>query len=93
VEHGARGIVIDGTGAGALPEEFAEAAKRAQAKGVVVVATARTHGGRVQDTPRRHESGVIPGDNLPVEKAKILLQLGLTKTTDPTELRRIFNEY
>jgi L-asparaginase len=92
VEHGVRGIVIDGVGAGSLGS-LAAAVEAAQAKGVVVVATARTHGGRVQDTPRRHESGVIPGDNLPVEKAKILLQLALTKTTDPNELRRIFNEY
>jgi L-asparaginase type II len=92
VEHGVRGIVIDGVGAGALGS-FAKAVEAAQAKGVVVVATARTHGGRVQDTPRRHESGVIPGDNLPPEKAKILLQLALVKTDDPDELRRIFNEY
>ena len=92
VEHGVRGIVIDGVGAGSLGP-FATAVEAAQKKGVVVVATARTHGGRVQDTPRRHESGVIPGDNLPPEKAKILLQLALTKTADPDELRRIFNEY
>lgn len=92
VEHGVRGIVIDGVGAGSLGS-LASAVETAQKKGVVVVATARTHGGRVQDTPRRHESGVIPGDNLPPEKAKILLQLALTKTTDPDELRRIFNEY
>jgi len=92
VEHGVRGIVIDGVGAGSLGS-LADAVEAAQKKGVVVVATARTHGGRVQDTPRRHESGVIPGDNLPVEKAKILLQLALTKTTEPDQLRRIFNEY
>lgn len=92
VEHGVRGIVIDGVGAGSLGS-FDEAVKAAQQKGVVVVATARTYGGRVQDTPRRHEAGVIPGDNLPPEKAKILLQLALAKTHDPDELRRVFNEY
>jgi len=92
VEHGVRGIVIDGVGAGSLGS-LATAVEAAQKQGVVAVATARTHGGRVQDTPRRHESGVIPGDNLPLEKAKILLQLALAKTDDPDELRRIFNEY
>jgi L-asparaginase len=92
VEHGVRGIVIDGVGAGSLGS-FADAAEAAQKQGVVVVATARTFGGRVQDTPRRHESGVVPGDNLPPEKAKILLQLALAKTGDIDELRRIFNEY
>jgi L-asparaginase len=92
VEHGVRGIVIDGVGAGSLGS-FAAAVEAAQKKGVVVVATARTFGGRVQDTPRRHEAGIVPGDNLPPEKAKILLQLALAKTGDIDELRRIFNEY
>lgn len=92
VERGVKGIVIDGTGAGSL-EGFTEAAKRAQAKGVIVVATARTFGGRVQDTPRRREAKIIPGDNLPPEKARLLLQLALTKTTDLNEITRIFNEY
>jgi L-asparaginase/Glu-tRNA(Gln) amidotransferase subunit D len=59
----------------------------------VVVATARTRGGRVEETPRRAESNIIPGDNLPPEKARILLQLALTKTSELPELKRIFNEY
>jgi L-asparaginase len=93
VERGTRGIVIDGVGAGALPEEFVAAVKRAQEKGVVIVATARTYGGRVQDTPRRRESRIVPGDNLPAEKARLLLQLALTKTNDLNEIERIFTEY
>ena len=93
VERGVKGIVIDGTGAGALTEGFTEAAKRAQTKGVVIVVTARTFGGRVQDTPRRREANIVPGDNLPPEKARLLLQLALTKTTDLAEITRIFNEY
>jgi L-asparaginase/Glu-tRNA(Gln) amidotransferase subunit D len=92
LEHGVQGIVIDGVGAGSLGT-YSDAVKRAQEKGVVVVATARTHGGRVQDTPRRSESGVVPGDNLPAEKARLLLQLALTKTTDNGEIKRIFDEY
>ena len=76
VEHGVRGIVIDGVGAGSLGS-YDAAVESAQKKGVIAVATARTHGGRVQDTPRRHEAGVMPGDNLPPEKAEILLQLAL----------------
>jgi L-asparaginase len=93
VEKGARGIVVDGTGAGSPTNGQTEAIKRAQAKGVVVVATARTHGGRVQDTPRRREAKIVPGDNLLPEKARILLQLALTKTTDLAEVKRIFDEY
>ncbi|HEY9010089.1 MAG TPA: asparaginase [Devosia sp.] len=93
VEKGVKGIVIDGTGAGSLAGTQTEAIKRAQAKGVVVVATARTRGGRVEETPRRTEANIIPGDNLPPEKARILLQLALTKTSELSELKRIFNEY
>jgi L-asparaginase len=93
VEHGVKGIIVDGTGAGSPGGTQTDAIKRAQEKGVIVVATARTRGGRVQDTIRRREANIIPGDNLPPEKARTLLQLGLTKTTDLTELRRIFNEY
>ena len=93
VERGVKGIVIDGVGAGALTEEFTAAAERAQKKGIVIVATARTYGGRVQDTPRRHDAHIVPGDNLPAEKARLLLQLALTKTSDLNEIQRIFNEY
>lgn len=93
VERGVKGIVFDGTGAGSLTSGFTEAAKRAQQKGVVVVVTARTFGGRVQDTPRRREANMIPGDNLPPEKARLLLQLALTKTQDMGEITRMFNEY
>lgn len=93
VEHGVKGIVIDGTGAGSATTSQTEAIKRAQAKGVVVVMTARVRSGRVQDTPRRREANIVPGDNLVPEKARILLQLALTKTTDLTEVKRIFDEY
>lgn len=93
VEHGVKGIVIDGTGAGSATTSQTEAIKRAQAKGVVFVMTTRTRSGRVQDTPRRKEAQIVPGDNLVPEKARILLQLALTKTSDLKEITRIFDEY
>ncbi|BET66721.1 asparaginase AnsZ [Opitutales bacterium ASA1] len=93
VENGAKGIIVDGTGAGSPAGGQNEAIKRAQAKGVVVVATARTRGGRVQETPRRTEAGIVPGDNFVPEKARTLLMLALTKTSDPKEIKRIFDEY
>ena len=93
VEHGAKGLIIDGVGAGVATTSQTEAIKRAQAKGVVVVMTARTHGGRVQDTIRRREAQIVPGDDLMPEKARILLQVALTQTTDFSEVKRIFDEY
>lgn len=95
-ERGVKGIIVDGTGAGSAtggPDGQTEAIKRAQAKGIVVAMTARTRGGRVQDTPRRRESKIVPADNLTPEKARMLLQIALTKTTDITEIQRIFGEY
>lgn len=93
VEHGVKGVIIDGTGAGSATTSQTEAIKRAQEKGVVVVMTARVHSGRVQDTIRRREAKIVPGDDLMPEKARILLQLTLTKTTDLAEVKRIFDQY
>jgi L-asparaginase type II len=93
VEHGAKGIVIDGIGAGVFTSAETEAVKRAQAKGVVVVATTRTRGGRVQETVGRTNGQIVNGDNLPPEKARILLQMALTKTSDWKEVKRYFEEY
>lgn len=93
VAHGAKGIVVEGTGAGSATSSQTKAIKRAQASGVVVVMTARTDGGRVQDTPRRREALIVPGDNLKPEKARILLQLALTQSSDLANVTRIFNEY
>jgi L-asparaginase len=93
VAEGAKGIVVDGSGAGSPSAEQDAAIKRAQDKGVIVVATTRTGTGRVLETIARKKSGVIPGDNLTPQKARILLQLALTRTSDPLEIKRMFDEY
>ena len=91
VATGTRGLVVDG--AARLSPGQLEAVQRARASGVVVVATSPARGGRVQQTAALRESGIIPGDNLPPEKARALLQLALTKSSDPTEIGRFFDEY
>jgi L-asparaginase type II len=88
---GAKGLVVDG--AAGLSADQLEAVGRARERGVVVVATSATRGGRVQDRVALRRSGIIPGDNLTPGKARILLQLALAQTSDPTEIRRYFNEY
>jgi len=93
VEHGVKGIVVDGTGAGSPTGSENDALKKAQEKGIMVVITTRTRGGRVQDKPRRTETKRINGDNLPPEKARLLLQLALTKTSDWKEIQKYFDEY
>ena len=93
VAAGVKGLVVDGAGPTSLSGGQLEAVRRARENGVVVVATAPTRGGRVQDTISTRESGIIPGDNLVPEKARTLLRLALTRTSDPEEIRRIFDEY
>jgi L-asparaginase type II len=93
VDHGVKGIVVDGTGAGSPTGSQNDAIKRAQAKGVAVVITTRTRGGRVQATNRRMERQLINGDNLPPEKARLLLQLALTQTKDWQAIKKYFDEY
>lgn len=93
VDRGAKGLVIDGYGAGAMSPSEAEAVKRAQAKGVIIVITTRTRGGRVQEVPQRIEAHMVNGDNLPPEKARLLLQLALTKTNDWAKIEQYFDTY
>jgi L-asparaginase len=93
VAHGVKGIVVDGTGAGSPTGSENEALTRAQAKGVVVVITTRTRGGRVQETKRRTARHMVGGDDLPPEKARLLLQLALTKTSDWREVKKYFDQY
>jgi L-asparaginase type II len=93
VAHGVKGLVIDGYGAGAMSPEETKAVKEAQKKGVVVVITARVNGGRVQKVPQRTEGHLVSGDNLPPEKARLLLQLALTKTSDWQQIESYFDRY
>lgn len=93
VERGVKGIVVDGYGAGVPTPSQAEAMKRAQEKGVIVVITTRTRGGRVQDVPSRTEAHQVNGDDLPPEKARLLLQLALTKTNDWAQIQKYFNTH
>jgi L-asparaginase len=59
----------------------------------VLVRSNRTGNGRV--IPRRDydEMGFIPADTLNPQKARILLMLALTRTSDLNEIRRMFSEY
>ena len=89
---GAKGIIVNGFTTGGAPyrtqlgalEELAE-------KGIIVVQTAR--GGLNNRIPFDEDDKFIEGDNFVAHKARILLQLALTKTSDPKEIQRIFDEY
>ncbi len=58
--------------------------------GLPIVITNRGGEGRAQVSP---DDLFIEGDNLPPQKARILLMLALTRTKDLKEIQRMFNEY
>ena len=58
-----------------------------------MVRSNRTGSGRVIPRKEFDDMGMIPGDTLNPQKARILLMLALTKTKDLNEIRRIFSEY
>jgi L-asparaginase len=108
VDRGAKGIVVAGAGAGALSGTQRDGEVYAVKKGALIVTTTRTGSGRIAP-PRRNPSAppsgnanaltpdeqrrIIAGEDLLPVKARVLLMLALTKTSDPAEIQRIFSEY
>lgn len=106
VDHGAKGIVIAVAGAGATSGTQNEGLAYAASKGVFIVTSTRTGSGRIApprgemppgfkpspELQRRRQFTIAGEDHTPV-KARVLLMLALTKTTDRNQLQRIFSEY
>lgn len=88
VAAGAKGIVLD-DGSPGNRAAVADARK----KSVVFVQSDRKGSGRVLNSDRSVTSGVVTADNLNAQKARMLLRLALTKTNDPKEIQRMFEEY
>jgi L-asparaginase len=49
--------------------------------------------GRVVQSPGLRRKGFVASDNLPPWKARILLSLALSKTTDADAIQRMFDVY
>jgi L-asparaginase type II len=93
VQSGAKGLVIDGIGAGAAGNLHAECMEIAAARRAVVVRSARVGEGRVLCDSAWHEQNMVAADNLSAQKAAVLLSVALTKTNEPDEIQRMFDEY
>lgn len=90
---GVSGIVAAGLGSGGSPPKFMAGLRSAQGQGVPVVIATQTGNGRVVRTRRFIEEGYIAADNLSPKKARILLMLALTATSDPAEIQRMMLTY
>lgn len=97
VKGGARGLVFAGTGNGTLTISEQAAVKEINAMPAatrpVLVRSSRVANGRVTPTAEFDAMNMVASDTLTPQKARILLMLALTKTTDLNEIRRIFTEY
>ena len=97
IEAGVDGIVLAGTGAGLVSRVERAALDRVAAlpetERPVIVRSNRTGSGRVVPLPAYEARGMIAGDTLNPQKARILLMLALTQTRDLDEIRRIFRQY
>jgi L-asparaginase len=92
VKLGAKGLVIAGSGAGSTGELRTTLAGIAKS-GVVVVRSARVGDGRVARDDNWQEPGMVAADNLSPQKSVILLALALTRTRNPDDIQRMFDEY
>ena len=94
VAAGAKGIVHAGSGNGSIHKDAEPGLADAVKKGVTVVLASRTGSGIVcPNIASYNEEGFIEGRSLNPQKARLLLQLALTKTSDPKEIARMFEEY
>jgi L-asparaginase len=97
LSEGSKGLVIEAMGRGNIPPYMVEGVKRAIEKGVPVVLVSRCFQGRVLDSygyqgggKELRNIGVIFGDNLPGQKARIKLMVALSKTNSIKEIKNIF---
>jgi L-asparaginase len=92
VAAGARGLVSAGFAPGSPTSEQRTAFERAARSGIVVVQCSRASG-RVAPRRRLRETGIVAGEDLTPQKARILLMLALSSTTDVGAIQQAFQSY
>ena len=95
VANGAKGLVIAGVGDGNMTTPALEAVKRAIAKGVVVVRSSRVGEGIIRRNIEVDDDkvGTVVSKELNPSKARVLLKLALTQTSDPKKVQELFDKY
>lgn len=95
VAAGAKGIVLAGVGDGNATAPMVDALAAAAAKGVVVVRSTRVGSGIVRRNIEVNDDklGFVAALELNPQKARVLLRLALTKTSDPKKIQGYFDRY
>ncbi|MBG7622456.1 type II asparaginase [Herbaspirillum sp. AP02] len=95
VAAGAQGIIHAGVGDGSLNNTVLPSLSEARKKGVVIVRSSRVGQGIVARNGEADDDKLdfVVSDTLNAQKARILLMLALTKTTDSKEIQKMFWEY
>ncbi len=91
--NGSDGLVVAGFGGGTYPPAVLQASAAAAEAGIPVVLATRATAGRVVTTPQKQQLGLMVCDNLLPQKARVLLMLALTVTSDRSEIQQMFYEY
>jgi L-asparaginase len=94
VAAGAKGIVSAATGAGRpTPAEDQTFDQVYKDQGVIMCLCSRVASGRVVRSPGLKKRGFVASDNLQPWKARVLLSLALTKTSNADEIQQMFDTY
>ena len=93
VQAGARGIVRVRHRLRAPAPAEVEALLRARRQGVIICQSSRVGSGRVTPARTLAERDFVAADNLQPWKARVLLALALTRSSDPAEIQRMFDVY
>jgi L-asparaginase len=95
IRNGAKGIVVAGVGDGNMTTPALDVLTRAAKSGVVVVRSTRLPAGIVlrNNEVNDDEKGFVASGELNPAKSRVLLQLALTRTTDPVRIQKMFYEY
>jgi L-asparaginase len=93
VAAGARAIVSASLPPGVTTPAEGDALLQARRRGVLIVLSSRAGSGRVLPRTVLRERGFVVADNLNPQKARVLAMLALTRSDDPAEVQRIFDEY
>ena len=93
VKAGVKGIIIAAPGNGSISKATQKSATDAQKQGLAIVRSSRVGSGVVNRLPSDDTNKFIAADSLNPQKARILLMLALTRTSDPQKLQKYFDEY